>query len=200
MTGALHPAKPPRMRGDAPDAARARLSAALARVGAGDRQAMRLVYDLTAAKLFGVCLRISQDRESAEDILQNVYIKVWSRAGRFDPERASPVTWLCAIARNSAIDWRRASGGPAMLPEEAAADIADDRAAAPDLIIEAQDRDRIFDCLERLEEKQRQAIRTAFFDGFTYAQLAEQMAVPLGTMKSWVRRGLLQLRECLGDG
>lgn len=188
------------MSGNASDAARARLSEALARVGSGDRAALRLVYDLTAAKLFGVCLRISQDRESAEDILQDVYIKVWNRAGRFDPERASPITWLCAIARNTAIDWRRASGKPVMLSEDAAADIADDRATAPELIAADQDRARIFDCLDGLEERQGQAIRAAFFDGFTYAQLSERMTVPLGTMKSWIRRGLLQLKACLGDG
>ena len=188
------------MARDGTDAARARLSAALAQVAAGDRAALKLVYDLTSAKLFGVCLRISQDREAAEDILQDVYIKVWNRAGRFDPARASPITWLCAIARNAAIDWRRASGGPALLPEEHAADIADERATAPELIVAEQDRARIFDCLEKLEPKQRGAIRTAFFDGLTYSELAERMAVPLGTMKSWIRRGLLALRECLGDG
>lgn len=188
------------MSGEASDTARSRLSAALARVATGDRAALRQVYDLTSAKLFGVCLRISQDREAAEDILQDVYIKVWNRAGRFDPTRASPITWLCAIARNTAIDARRASAGPAMVGAELAAEIADDRALAPELIDAEQDRARIFDCLEGLEEKQGRAIRAAFFDGFTYSQLAERMAVPLGTMKSWVRRGLLQLRECLGDG
>src|SRR4051812_30376600 len=120
-------------------AARARLTDALARVADGDRAALREVYDLTAAKLFGVCLRISGDRESAEDILQDVYIKVWNRAGRFDAERASPVTWLCAIARNTAIDARRASGRAALVPEEHAAEIADDRATAPEMIEAAQE-------------------------------------------------------------
>lgn len=183
----------------ASDAARARLTAALGRVADGDRAALREVHDLTAAKLFGVILRISQNREAAEDILQDVYIKVWNRAGRFDAARASPVTWLCAIARNSAIDWRRASGAPAMLPVEAAADIADSRASATDLIEAEQDRARILDCLDALEEKPRGAIRSAFYDGFTYAELAERMAVPLGTMKGWIRRGLMQLKGCLGD-
>lgn len=188
------------MQGGSSDIARKHLGAALARVASGDRAALRQVYDLTSAKLFGVCLRISQDREAAEDILQDVYIKVWNRAGRFDPTRASPITWLCAIARNTAIDARRASAGPTMVGEALAAEIADDRALAPELIDAEQDRARILDCLEALEEKQGRAIRAAFFDGFTYSQLAERMAVPLGTMKSWVRRGLLQLRECLGDG
>ncbi|HEX8301930.1 sigma-70 family RNA polymerase sigma factor [Sphingomonas sp.] len=181
------------------DPARERLTLAMARVANGDRAALREVYRLTSAKLFGVCLRISQDREAAEDILQDVYLKVWNRAGRFDAERASPITWLCVIARNTAIDWRR-SAGPAMLGQEAAAAIADDGASAPELIEADQDRARIYQCLAALEPRQSSAIRAAFFDGLTYSQLAEIMKVPLGTMKSWVRRGLMQLKGCLGDG
>jgi RNA polymerase sigma factor (sigma-70 family) len=179
---------------------RAALISALARVAEGDRDALRIVYDATSAKLFGVCLRISQDREGAEDILQNVYLKVWDRAGRFDAERASPITWLCAIARNTAIDWRRANGRPAMLPQSAADQIADESASADELIDADGQRARIFECLDGLEPTHGKAIRSAFYDGLTYSQLAEAMAVPLGTMKSWVRRGLLQLKGCLGDG
>lgn len=179
---------------------RLRLAEAVSRVADGDRAALREVYDATSAKLFGICLRISQDREAAEDILQQVYLKVWARAGRFDPERASPITWLCAIARNAAIDWRRSNGAPGFLPVEAAAGLADDRPLASDMLEQSEMRDRIFDCLDELEERPRSAIRAAFFDGLTYSQLAEAMAVPLGTLKSWVRRGLLQLRGCVSDG
>ncbi len=179
---------------------RERLTAALSRVAAQDRTALREVYDRTAPKLFGVCLRISGNREAAEDILQDVYLKVWNRAGRFDATRASPITWLCAIARNAAIDWRRANGGPILVSEDHAAEVPDTRATAPERIEAAQDRARIFHCLDALEARQGSAIRSAFFDGFTYAQLADRMKVPLGTMKGWIRRGLQQLRECLGDG
>src|ERR1700740_240397 len=83
---------------------RSQLSAALARVASGDRAALRLVYQDTSAKLFGVCLRILNDRSEAEDVLQDVYLTVWRKAGSFDPSRASPITWLVAIARNRAID------------------------------------------------------------------------------------------------
>ena len=182
------------------DAGRARLIAALAQVADGDRAALRQVYELTSAKLFGVCLRISQDREVAEDILQDVYLKVWNRAGRFDSAKASPITWLCAIARNTAIDWRRASATPPMMTEDAAFEVVDSSPSAPDRIEAEQERARVFACLEVLDERSRDAIRAAFFDGFTYAQLANRMKVPLGTMKSWVRRGLLQLKACLSDG
>ncbi|NLS26851.1 ECF RNA polymerase sigma factor SigK [Sphingomonas sp. S2M10] len=182
------------------DGARARLVRALADVAAGNRAALKIVYDLTAAKLMGVCLRICQDREAAEDVMQEVYLKVWDRAGRFDASRASPITWLCTIARNTAIDWRRARGLGETAPVEAALDLPDGRPSAEALLEAGQTQARIFDCLEALDEKPRGAIRAAFFQGRTYVELAQTAAVPLGTMKSWIRRGLLQLRGCLGDG
>lgn len=182
------------------DGARARLVRALADVAGGDRKALKTVYDLTAAKLMGVCLRICQDREAAEDVMQEVYLKVWDRAGRFDASRASPITWLCTIARNTAIDWRRARGLGETFPVEAAFELPDGRPSAEALLEAGETQARIFDCLEALEEKPRGAIRAAFFQGRTYPELAAAAAVPLGTMKSWIRRGLLQLRGCLGDG
>lgn len=182
------------------DAARSRLVAALERAARGDPAGLRQVYVLTSAKLMGICLRICGDREAAEDIMQDVYLKIWSRAGRFDPARASPITWLCTIARNTAIDWRRAHPQVATLGVDAAEAVPDSRPAA-DLLIEAgEESARIFDCIDALEGKQRAAIRSAFYDGLSYPELAARAAVPLGTMKSWVRRGLIQLKGCLGDG
>jgi RNA polymerase sigma factor (sigma-70 family) len=186
-------------RAEPADARRAELSAALARVAAGDRAAMRLVYERSSAKLYGICLRICQDREIAADIMQEAYIKIWNRAGRFDPERASPITWLATIARNSAIDWVRAQKAPTVELDDAP-EIADERPLAPELIEAAQGDARIAQCLDALGGNAALAIRRAFFDGLSYPQLAEKMAVPLGTMKSWIRRGLLSLKECLGDG
>src|SRR5262252_766379 len=90
------------------EAPRSQLAAALARVAAGDRAALRMVYQDTSAKLFGVCLRILKDRSEAEDVLQDVYLTVWHKAGSFDPGRASPITWMVAIARNRSIDRLRA--------------------------------------------------------------------------------------------
>jgi RNA polymerase sigma-70 factor (ECF subfamily) len=181
------------------DAARATLIDALQRTGAEDRGAFQEVYRLTSAKLFGICLRICGERSAAEDVLHEVYLTIWKRAGAFEPGRASPISWLAAIARNRAIDWVRARGVRPTRPIEEAAEIADD---TPDQFAVAQ-RDeasrRLHDCLKALEERQRDAIRTAFFDGLTYAELATAKGVPLGTMKSWVRRGLLQLKGCVGD-
>ena len=177
--------------------ARARLTEALVRTGAEDRAAFRTVYDLTAAKLFGICLRICGERQAAEDVLHDVYLLVWRRAGAFEPGRASPITWLATIARNRAIDWRRAQGSRPTAPLEDAPDTADAAPLASDQLEAAGESARLHACLDGLEAQQRTAIRTAFFDGVTYAELAERQAVPLGTMKSWVRRGLQSLKRCL---
>ena len=182
------------------DTERRKLIEALRQVAAHDRAALDLVYDMTSAKLFGICLRICADREAAEDILQDVYIKIWNRADRFDAARASPITWLCTIARNSAIDWCRSARRPTTLPQEAAEDIPDEARSADMLIEIEQDRARLFDCLDQLDQQQNTSIRAAFLDGLTYAQLADRMTVPLGTMKSWIRRGMQRLKECIGDG
>ena len=178
-------------------AARARLVEALVATGREDRSAFRTVYDLTSAKLFGVVLRICNDRGAAEEVLSDVYLTIWKRAGAYEPGRASPISWLATIARNRAIDWRRAAGRTPSTPLDEAPDIADDRANAFDLLAQDEGARALHLCLDALDDKQRGAIRTAFFDGLTYAELAERDAVPLGTMKSWVRRGLIRLKECL---
>lgn len=177
--------------------ARARLADLLRRVGEEDRAALAEVYRLTSAKLFGICLRICGERAAAEDVLQEVYVIVWKRAGAFEPGRASPITWLATIARNRAIDWRRAQGSRVMTVIEDALPIADARPLASETMVADAEATRLHLCLDTLEERQRTAIRAAFFDGLSYPELAARQAVPLGTMKSWVRRGLARLRECV---
>ncbi|MGY4395617.1 RNA polymerase sigma factor (sigma-70 family) [Sphingomonas sp. UYAg733] len=179
------------------DDARARLVEILVRTGDEDRAAFRDLYSLTSAKLFGVCLRICGERQAAEDVLHDVYLTIWKRAGAYEPSRASPITWLATIARNRAIDWRRAQTIRRSTPLDAAPPIADAAPLASDTMVSDQEAHRLHRCLDALEDRQRLAIRTAFFDGVTYADLAEREEVPLGTMKSWVRRGLMKLKECL---
>jgi RNA polymerase sigma-70 factor (ECF subfamily) len=182
------------------DTARARLAEVLLRTGSEDRGAFRDLYTLTSAKLFGICLRICGERQAAEDVLHDVYLTIWKRAGAWEPGRASPITWLATIARNRAIDWRRAQTVRRASPIDDAPDIADDTPDAESSMLSGETAHRLHRCLDALEERQRSAIRTAFFDGVTYAELAERGNVPLGTMKSWVRRGLGRLKDCLnGD-
>jgi RNA polymerase sigma factor (sigma-70 family) len=131
-------------------------------------------------------------------VLQDVYLNVWRKAGAFGETRASPITWLVAIARNRAID-RLRSGRMLRLsePVEAASEIPDDAPLAAEALETAQERVRLNDCLDELEARQSAAIRAAFLDGLTYEELARRSGVPLGTMKSWIRRGLAKLRACL---
>lgn len=178
--------------------ARERLRAAMVRLAEGDSQALEEIYQATRVKLFGICLRILGDRKEAEDALQDVYINLWQRADRYDPERASPISWLATFARNRAIDRLRTGkvrGGA--VPVEEAAPLPDETPLADALLVDAEQNAQIHKCLQTLDERTQMHIRSAFFDGYTYAQLAERADVPLGTMKSWIRRGLQKLRACL---
>jgi RNA polymerase sigma-70 factor (ECF subfamily) len=180
------------------EANRSLIAAALARIPAGDRAALQTVYRLTSAKLFGVALRILGERGEAEDVLQEVYVTVWRKAADFDAGRASPMTWLIAIARNKAIDRLRASRQSRRAePIEAASDLADDAPGAECALASAQDRARLYGCLGELTAREQAALRGAFFDGNTYEELAERMKAPLGTMKSWIRRAMIKLKACL---
>ncbi len=177
---------------------RQRLSATIAEVAGGDQAALRRVYDLTSAKLFGVCLRILGDRNEAEDVLQEVYVTLWRRAGSFDPGRGvSPITWLATLARNRAIDQLRASKAHLSRPLELAAEVRDPAPLATAALETAQEQHSLAVCMGELEPDHAGYIRAAFFGGHTYQTLAEAASVPLGTMKSWIRRALIRLRECL---
>ncbi len=179
---------------------RAVLVERLRAVAAGDRGALQAVYDLTSAKLFGICLRILGDREEAEDVLQDVYLIIWRKAESFDAGRASPITWLATIARNRSIDRLRQVGPRrADRPVDAALDLADGTPDAFELLHRAQEGQQLAACLDTLEERARSAITAAFFGGATYETLAGHAGVPLGTMKSLIRRGLQKLKGCLSQ-
>ncbi len=176
---------------------RRRLADALVRAGSGDRAALREVHDRTSAKLYGICLRILADSSEAEDVLQDVYLTVWRRGSTFDPARASPITWLATLARNRSIDRLRARPNIRAVDVEEAAEVEDEGRSAPELIDASDEARRLDGCLGQLEGQHASAIRTAFFEGVTYETLAARAGIPLGTMKSWVRRSLLKLRACL---
>lgn len=180
------------------DANRSLLIATLARIPLGDRAALQTVYRLTSAKLFGVCVRILGERADAEDVLQEVYVTVWRKAADFDASRASPMTWLIAIARNRAIDRLRATRQTRAMDTIDAANEVPDGAFGADAVLEmSQDTARLHGCLDGLAVHERNALRGAFFDGNTYDELAARMKVPLGTMKSWIRRAMIKLKGCL---
>ena len=178
-------------------AASADLQPLMARIAAGDRAALRQLYAATSAKLFGVALRILSDREEAEDVLQEVYVTVWRRADRYDPARAGVMTWVSTIARNRAIDRLRARGPMAYAAQVDELEIADGAVGAEALLEAADDAARLRACLGELDARTQAVIRTAFFEGVTYEALAQRLDTPLGTVKSWIRRGLARLKGCL---
>jgi RNA polymerase sigma factor (sigma-70 family) len=179
-------------------AARARneLASLLAAVSRGDRRAFSKLYERTSAKLYGICLRLMGNEAEAQEVLQEAYVTVWRKADRFEPAKASLVTWLAVLARNTAVDRLRRRHGT-FEEFDAAADVEDDGPSAFNLLAEAQDAARLHHCLEALDDRARAMIRSAFIDGASYPQLAAREGVPLGTMKSWIRRGLQHLRGCL---
>lgn len=178
--------------------ARARLAALLGQVAAGRSDALETVYRLTSAKMFGICLRVTGDRAGAEEALQDSFVKIWRKAAVFDADRASPITWMAAIARNSAIDWKRAQGiVSAMTDDDGASEAPDSSVNAVEDLEARSTRHHILDCIDRLEQQQARAVRTAFYDGLSHSELATQMDVPLGTLKSWIRRAMITLKECI---
>lgn len=168
----------------------------LSRVALGDRAAFRRLYERTSAKLFGVCLRILKDRGEAEDVMQEAFVKIWRSAGGYTQSNARPISWLAAIARNQSIDRLRARR-PAAADLDDIVDAADDAPSPEAQAVASDDRMRLERCMDGLELDHAAALRSAFLEGYTYEELAQRMAVPLGTMKSWIRRSLLKLKDCL---
>ena len=176
----------------------------LARTALGDRAAFAELYRRTSAHLFGVVLRINRDRGQVEDVLQETYVNVWRAAGGFDAARAQPLTWLTSIARNRAIDsLRRQQAQPRLSSGEQDEDedvydrAADDQPGPLELLQRVSDARALGACMEMLSAQQRQSVALAFYDGLSHAEVAARLHEPLGTVKSWVRRGLLALKACL---
>ncbi|MEO6138402.1 MAG: sigma-70 family RNA polymerase sigma factor [Luteimonas sp.] len=183
---------------DSIDAERDQLRHWLVGTAGGDRSAFENLYSRTSAKLFGVCLRILHERSEAEEVLQDVYLTIWRKAAQYDGDRASPITWLAMIARNKSIDRLRSGRiDRAALPIDLAAELADEGISAPAMVEAAAEGKRLHNCLDELSGEQRSAIRVAFFEGCTYEEIAARSDTPLGTIKSWIRRGLLKLKDCL---
>ena len=172
--------------------------ALLPQIALGDRAAFEALYRATADKLFGICLRVLRERSEAEEVLQEVFATVWHKAAQYDAHQGSVMSWLGTMTRNRAIDRLRTRPVRGAFDAiETAAEIPDP-GVSPDQAAEASiDRERLSRCLEQLEPRRRSLIREAFFGGLTYEELATRVQAPLGSIKSWIRRGLMQLRACL---
>ena len=162
----------------------------------GDQQAFRKLYDETSSKLFGVCFRVLNNRAEAEDALQEVFVKIWKKSSTFAISEHSPMSWLVVIARNHCIDVIRARKPNAVDIEETY-DLSDDRPSPESEAINRSEGRRIDNCLETLDSKHADAVTGAYMEGYSYQELAEKYAVPINTMRTWLRRSLAKLKECL---
>jgi RNA polymerase sigma-70 factor (ECF subfamily) len=178
----------------------ARLAALLAQAALRDQRAFAHVYELTSAKLFGVALRILRRRDWAEEVLQECYVSIWNHAGDYAVQRSAPLTWMTSIVRNRCLDWLRRPQQEATGEEyEIAVEAWRDDAPGPlERLAASSEAAALARCLQQLEGKQRQSIMLAFFHGLSHSEVARHMRQPLGTVKTWVRRGLEHLKGCLG--
>jgi RNA polymerase sigma-70 factor, ECF subfamily len=168
----------------------------VARSAQGDRAAFGELYQATSAKLYGVALRILRREDWAEEVLQECYVSLWRHAPDYRPALAAPMTWMTSIVRNRCLDWLRRPH-PEPLDDEAVQSIESDNPGPLAVLEQGRDSAALARCLRGLEARQRQAIALAFFDGLSHAELARHLREPLGTVKTWVRRGLARLRSCL---
>ena len=172
-------------------------AAAILACARGHHGALKALYDADAARLLGIAMRIVRRQDVAEDVVQEVFICVWRKADTFDAAGGNGRAWLSRITRNAALNRLRAMRPTADLEEarlDEMADSADDPHAA---LSRLEDTSLLKDCLERLDETKRAAILLAYVDGCSQTEIAARMAMPHNTVKSWIRRGLLLLRECL---
>jgi RNA polymerase sigma factor (sigma-70 family) len=168
----------------------------LERTAAADRTAFKSLYDQTSSRVFGILLRLLRDRELAEDVTQETYVSIWRKAHLYNADLAQPMTWIVAIARNRAIDEIRKRRDVRALPAEADADqvydeqglTAEDRLAS---------RDGLSRCMETLDQRHKAMIKLAYVDGYSREELSRRFDLSVNTVKTWLRRGLGSLKQCL---
>ena len=174
----------------------------LQRIAARDTGALAELYDRHSRLLFGLILRIVRDRAEAEEILQETFVRVWTRAETYDAQIGGPLPWIVRVARNCAIDRLRARRVRAPVD---ALDVAAGEAAVPATgiqtpeaaVLDAERRRTLTDALAGLPAEQRQLIEAAFFEGYTHSELARHFGLPLGTVKTRIRTGMIAMRQRL---
>jgi RNA polymerase sigma-70 factor, ECF subfamily len=170
----------------------------LGAVAKGDKAAFERLYGATRAKLYGVLLRILGRPELAEEVMQETYLKVWKMADKFDPALASPITWMVAMARNRAIDIVRKRTEVSIEDELDAQNIAADTPAPLARREMTEELKRLLSCLGKLDPEKQRIVLLAYYSGWSREQLATKLDIPVNTIKTWLRRSLLELRECMG--
>jgi RNA polymerase sigma-70 factor (ECF subfamily) len=173
------------------------LNEALRRCASGDRSALRTIYDLEAPRMLGVALRLLRRRALAEEVLHDAFVQIWQRAGSFDPSRGEGRSWIYAVLRNRALNILRGETRTDLVEDFEPMGLASEDASPEDVTLRLSDTSALKRCLEQLEPLRRKVILLAYVEGLSHGELAGRLGVPLGTTKSWVRRSLLSLRECM---
>lgn len=173
----------------------------LAATATGNQGAFKNLYDATSPQLYALLLRILRSPDNAQDVLQDAYVKIWQKADSYAPERGAPLTWLLSIARYTALDRLRKKRPEVTLPNDPDLEarlLEDYKGQNPaDENEELQTLGAVQTCLNTLQPNQRNSVLLAYYEGLTHDELSVRLGAPLGTVKSWVRRGLTRLRECL---
>lgn len=175
-----------------------RLGQLLSRCSLGDQAAFAELYEATSAKLFGISLRILRREAWAEEALQEAYVKIWRHANSYNPGRGRPMTWMINVVRNQSLDLLRRADYRVAEDEWTAE--KDQRTSADNPAAQAetsQEMQRVLGCLGNLGEEQRDCILLSYHQGLTPTEVASRMKRPVGTVKTWIRRGLIKVRECL---
>jgi RNA polymerase sigma-70 factor (ECF subfamily) len=185
-----------------PTAQNETLQRLLAACAQRDSAAFGRLYEATSAKLFGVAIRILRREDWAEEVLQDSYVNIWSHASKYSSALSAPMTWMTSIVRNRCLDWLRRPNLELVVEdgEDGGNPIDAHASEVPgplDELSRSTEARTLANCLSRLEAKQRQAVMLAFYDGLSHSELAAHLREPLGTVKTWVRRGLMQLKGCL---
>jgi RNA polymerase sigma-70 factor (ECF subfamily) len=170
----------------------------IAAVAKGDQVAFEQLYAATRSKLFGVVLRILRRQDLAEEVVQEAYVKIWNNAGQFNPGQSSPITWMASIARNRAIDVVRKRGEASIEEEPAAMEVAAETVDPLAKREMTEDLKRLLECVGRLEPDRQKLVLLAYYNGWSREQLAEKFSAPVNTVKTWLRRSMMDIRQCLG--
>ncbi|PPI83812.1 RNA polymerase subunit sigma-24 [Marinobacter maroccanus] len=174
-----------------------RVAELIHRVAQKDRRSFALLYRATAPKLLGTVLRILRDREWADDVIQDSYLKVWQKAEQFQDGKSSPITWLVSIARNSAIDELRKHPAGRTTNSNELDEMPGRQSTAQEQLEDQQAANKLNHCIDQLEKDRQDMVRLAYLNGWSREDLASQFEQPVNTVKTWLHRALKQIKRCL---